>query len=280
MQAFAIPHGAPRLLATDLDGTLLRPDGSVSPRTEAALAAARAAGTEIVFVTARPHRWLAPLIHLAAGAHGTAICANGASVIDMATLTVLEQRGLTAPAVTTLVARLRASLGPAARFATESAAGFAREHGYSSISPYPAPPGSPAADRIEDVLPATTLKLLVRTGQTWAVQRPDEFAARIAEAVGTLATATSSGIDGLGEIAAPGVTKASTLAAWATARGISAEQVWAVGDAPNDLPMLAWAGRAFAVANAHRDVLAAVPHVLPSNADDGVAALLERCATG
>jgi hypothetical protein len=112
---FAIPHGVPRLLATDLDGTLLRPDGSVSPRTAAALATVQAAGIEVVFVTARPHRWLAPLAGLA-GAHGSAICHNGASVIDMATLTVLEQRGMSAPIVTALAERLRASLGSAAQF--------------------------------------------------------------------------------------------------------------------------------------------------------------------
>jgi Cof subfamily protein (haloacid dehalogenase superfamily) len=271
----ASPHSAPRLLATDLDGTLLRPDGSVSPRTAAALAAARAAGIEVVFVTGRTHRRVAHLAGLA-GAHGTAICVNGASVVDVKTQTLLEQHGMSAPLATVLIARLRASLGPAARFATKSVAGIAREHGYTYA--LPVPPGSPITDRIEDVLPDTTLKLLVRTDEAWTMQHPDEFTARITEAIGALATATHSGVDGLGEISAPGVTKASTLAAWAAARGIVPAQVWAVGDAPNDLPMLAWAGRAFAVANAHRDVLAAASHTLPSNADDGVATLLERCA--
>lgn len=52
--------------------------------------------------------------------------------------------------------------------------------------------------------------------------------------------------------------------------------MWAVGDAPNDLPMLAWAGTSFAVANAYPAVLDAADHRLPSNADDGVAVLLEH----
>ena len=262
----------PRLLATDLDGTLLRPDGSVSPRTAAALAAAQAAGVEVVFVTARPHRWLAPLAGLVA-THGTAICANGASVVDLTTLTVIEQHGMSAPLVTTLVARLREHLGPTARFATESADGLAHERRFTSD--HPVPPGSPCADRIEDALPATTLKLLVIA----SAPDPDVFSAQVSAAVGDLATPSSSGVDGLGEIAARGVTKARTLATWAAARQITPDQVWAVGDAPNDLPMLAWAGRAFAVANAHPRVRAAADELLPPNTDDGVATLLERWPT-
>ncbi|MND05632.1 putative phosphatase [compost metagenome] len=50
----------------------------------------------------------------------------------------------------------------------------------------------------------------------------------------------------------------------------------AFGDAPNDLPMLRWAGRGIAVANAHPTVLAAVHEIAPSNEDDGVAVILER----
>lgn len=263
----------PRLLATDLDGTLLRPDCSVSPRTVAALAAAQATGVQVVFVTARPHRWLAPLAGLV-GPHGTAICANGASVVDVATLTVVEQHGMPADLVAALVGRLRSDIGPAARFATEAADGFARERQF--VSDHPVPPDSPCVDRIEDALPMSTLKLLVLDPDCGP---PEAFTTRVAAAVGDLATPSSSGADGLGEIAARGVTKARTLAAWATSRGIDATAVWAVGDAPNDLPMLHWAGRSFAVANAHPSVRAVADEVLPSNADDGVATLLERCAS-
>ncbi|MCL2848531.1 MAG: HAD family hydrolase [Micrococcales bacterium] len=262
----------PRLVATDLDGTLLAPDGSVSARTAAALAGAQDAGVLVVFVTARPHRWLSELVGLV-GPHGTAICANGASVVDVATLSVVEQHGMAPDLVAALVARLRAALGPGARFATECADGFARERRF--VSEHPVPPGSPCVERIEQALPATTLKLLVLDPDAGP---PEEFTARVTAAVGDLATASSSGPQGLGEIAAPGVTKARTLAAWAARRGIDAEAVWAVGDAPNDLPMLGWAGRSFAVANAHQSVRAVVDEVLASNADDGVAALLERCA--
>ncbi|MCL2455040.1 MAG: HAD family hydrolase [Micrococcales bacterium] len=265
----------PRLLATDLDGTLLRPDGEVSARTVAALARAQAAGVEVVFVTARPHRWLTPLAAVV-HEHGTAICTNGASVVEVATQTVLVEHGMSVETVVEIAARLRSDLGPAIRLATESAAGLVYEHGF--MPSRPAEPGDPSVDRIERALPAATLKLLVHTEEIWAARRPEEFTARVAACTDGLATATSSGVDALGEIAALGVTKARTLADWAAARGIDPDDVWAVGDAPNDLPMLAWASRSFAVANAHHTVLATVDEVLPPNTDDGVATLLERLA--
>ena len=96
------------------------------------------------------------------------------------------------------------------------------------------------------------------------------------EVVGDRAEVGFSGALGLAEMTAPGVTKASGLAAWCDERGVSAAEVWACGDMPNDLPMLRWAGRAFAVANAHTDVLAIADEVIASNDDDGVASLLLR----
>jgi hydroxymethylpyrimidine pyrophosphatase-like HAD family hydrolase len=79
----------------------------------------------------------------------------------------------------------------------------------------------------------------------------------------------------LAEITGPGVTKAAGLARWAGDLGVGPTDVWAFGDMPNDLPMLRWAGRSYAVANAHPDVLAAASHRCPANSQDGVAWALE-----
>ena len=105
---------------------------------------------------------------------------------------------------------------------------------------------------------------------------PDCFRAAAAAVVGDTATVTTSSRNGLLEIAAPGVTKASGLAEVAAMHGIEPAQVVAVGDMPNDVAMLSWAGRAYAVANAHPSVLAVADDVLPSNDDDGVATLIDR----
>ena len=66
-----------RLIATDLDGTLLRDDGTISPRSRAAIHAAQHAGLWVVFVTARPPRDVRDLAGHA-GLDGIAVCSNGA----------------------------------------------------------------------------------------------------------------------------------------------------------------------------------------------------------
>jgi hydroxymethylpyrimidine pyrophosphatase-like HAD family hydrolase len=80
------------------------------------------------------------------------------------------------------------------------------------------------------------------------------------------------------EVAPPGITKAATLAVLCAELDITAREVVAFGDMPNDLPMLAWAGRSFAVANAHPQVLAVAEAVTASNDEDGVAQTLELLA--
>jgi Cof subfamily protein (haloacid dehalogenase superfamily) len=264
------PTRAPRLLATDLDGTLLDPTGSVSVRTAAALRDAEEAGVEVVFVTARPPRWIADLAPHVAG-HGVAICANGAAVVEVASGRVLASHGMDAACVSGLAARLRAELGEV-HLAVETLAGFAAERGY--VDEHVVPAGSPLVERIEDALDGPTLKLLVRT----VTDHGRDHATVVQRAVGRDALVADSGAVGLGEVSAVGVTKAAALADWAARRGVDARDVWACGDAPNDLPMLTWAGESFAVANAFEPVRAAADHACPANAHDGVAAVLEHAA--
>jgi hypothetical protein len=78
------------------------------------------------------------------------------------------------------------------------------------------------------------------------------------------------------EIAAIGVSKASTLAEVAAGRGIPAEDVVAFGDMPNDVPMLRWAGLGFAMADGHPEAIAAADKTAPPCHDDGVAQVQER----
>src|SRR3954447_15626480 len=100
----SVGHGLrrPRLVATDLDGTLLRSDGTGSARTAAALKAVQAAGGRTVLVTARPPRWLDGLAHLV-GDGGVAICGNGAFVYDVPHRRVLSHRGIQPEAVREII---------------------------------------------------------------------------------------------------------------------------------------------------------------------------------
>nr|BFE85128.1 hypothetical protein GCM10020093_077290 [Planobispora longispora] len=105
---------------------------------------------------------------------------------------------------------------------------------------------------------------------------PDILQDTVCGVVGDLVTPTHSSGRALIEMSAHGVTKASALAELAATYGVTPSGVVAFGDMPNDLPMLRWAGTAYAVANAHPEVLAAVHHVTAANDDDGVARVLEE----
>jgi hydroxymethylpyrimidine pyrophosphatase-like HAD family hydrolase len=104
---------------------------------------------------------------------------------------------------------------------------------------------------------------------------PDDFRARVIDAVGESATPTWT-IDHLMEISAAGVTKGGALAALCERLGVGPDEVVAFGDMPNDLAMLRWAGTSYAVANGHESVLEAADHVAPRNSEDGVAVVLAR----
>lgn len=105
---------------------------------------------------------------------------------------------------------------------------------------------------------------------------PDGFLTLARLAIGDRANVTRSSPSALLEISGPDVSKASTLALCCAERGISHEEVVAFGDMPNDVEMLTWAGRSYAMGNAHPDVIAAASGRTVANNDDGVAVVIER----
>jgi Cof subfamily protein (haloacid dehalogenase superfamily) len=259
----------PLVVATDLDGTIVRSDGTISTRTRDALTAAESAGAMVIIVTGRPPRWLHGIAE-ETGHHGLAICANGALVYDLHTEQVLESHPLEVADARRLVGDLKAAI-PGLTFGVESVeVGFAHEPAYRPK--WTTDPDTLVAD-IEMLLSAPVAKLLGRHQHMGS----DELLARARDAVGEqLATLTHSSADGLLEISAAGISKASTLETVCAERGLGPMDTIAFGDMPNDLPMLAWAGHSVAVANAHPEVLAAADEITASNDDDGVAHVLGR----
>lgn len=255
-------------MATDLDGTLLRSDGTLDARTLRALERVEETGALVVLCTARPARWLAPLA-AAAGRHGLVVCANGGVIWSVHDERVLEEFPLAVTVAHEVVARLRAAL-PEGAWAVERAVAFAREPEYTPRWPVP---DDTVVDGIDALLSVPPVKLMLRHPHLTVT----ELAARAQDLVGHLVEVTySSSEDALLEISAAGVSKASALAGVCAARGIASEEVIAFGDMPNDLPMLAWAGHGVAVANAHPEVLAAADEVTAANDEAGVAQALER----
>jgi Cof subfamily protein (haloacid dehalogenase superfamily) len=259
----------PRLVATDLDGTIVRSDGTISTRTRNSLDAAEKAGAMVVIVTGRPPRWLEGIAD-ETGHHGLAICANGALVWDLHDERVVASYPMQAEAAAEIAERLRSEI-PELGFAVESVGtGFAHEPDYK---PRWSTDDQTVVAELEALLSQPVAKLLARhEGMT-----ADQLLARARQVIGEdVASLTHSSRDGLLEISAAGITKASTLTRLCTEHGYDAADAVAFGDMPNDLPMLAWAGHSVAVANAHPEVLAAVDEVTASNDDDGVAIVLDR----
>lgn len=256
------------LVASDLDGTLLRSDGTVDLRTRRAIADFEAADGTLVLCTARPTRWMRELAQ-ATGHRGVAICANGGVVWDLHSESVLEAFPLEPRIAEQVVTRLRAAI-PGGAWAVERTSGFAREPGYWSR--WPIPEGT-IVDAVDALVAEPAVKLMLRHEELLA----DALVDRARAVAGDLAEFThSNSTDGLLEISAVGVSKAAALARFCDERGIRREQVIAFGDMPNDLPMLRWAGHGVAVANAHPDVLAAADEITQSNDESGVAIVIER----
>ena len=258
----------PLLVATDLDGTIVRGDGSISGRTVAAFARVEAAGARFVLVTGRPPRVM-PVVAETFGHRGTAICANGALAYDMRTETIAPLHLIPPPVLAAAAAALRAAV-PGIGIAVEYPDGHAADFVYQSLS-WDLNQSIPrVADDVLFALPAS--KLL---GRHFGYSC-DNLLTLALPALEGLVSVTHSNSKGLVEAAALGVSKATVVAEIAATHGIGRESVIAFGDMPNDLPLLAWAGTSCAVANAHPEVLAAATHVIGSNDEDGVAEYLEK----
>ncbi|MFI2370103.1 HAD hydrolase family protein [Streptomyces sp. NPDC018833] len=265
---------APRLIATDLDGTLLRDDKSVSERTIAALAAAEEAGVEVFFVTGRPARWMDVVSDHVHG-HGLAICANGAAVVDLhAGRRLLKVRDLPRANALQVVTALRAA-APGTSFAVEMATGIHYEPDYPPFHLDPGATVAAAEKLLHEAQPgegAPVIKLLAHHPEL----TPDGFLTLARSITADLASVTRSSPTALLEISGLGVSKASTLALCCAERGISSDEVVAFGDMPNDVEMLTWAGTSYAMGNAHPDVVAAASGRTVANNDDGVAVIIEE----
>lgn len=266
-----------RLLATDLDGTLLRSDNTVSAFTRAALDRAAAAGFPVVMVTGRPIRWL-PEVADITGMRGVAVAANGALLYDLDAERIVEVHPLQPAQLAELTGLLREAF-PKVQFAVEYGVDFAYETQYRHdwvIEPTADNRGRHTPKviigELADIVSRPAVKLLARN----RVEPADSFLADATNLLGDLASVTRSGTATLVEIAAPGITKATGLAAVVGHHGVDRLDVAAVGDMPNDVPMLEWAGHSFAVANAHPDAIAAAGQVIESNDEDAVAHLVER----
>ncbi|MGB3374515.1 MAG: HAD family hydrolase [Microbacterium sp.] len=273
-----MPASGLRLIATDLDGTLLGDDGTVSPRTRAALDAARDVGIPTIPVTARQPIGLRP-IAAQAGFEGWALCGNGAYGVHLTSGEHLFAEEIPSGVQQELADALLEVI-PDLLFASvrDAGEGFVAQDGYAAIadvSDHKRHPDSMGGVPLADVLRAPSLKLVIRHP---SVPIPEIFAALQSLGLSGF-EATMSGAPFV-EVMAQGVTKATGLAQVCARLGVERDEVLAFGDALNDLEMLQWAGHGVAVANAIDVVRDAADEVTASNAEEGVAQVIERMLAG
>jgi Cof subfamily protein (haloacid dehalogenase superfamily) len=259
-----------KVAAVDLDGTLLRSDGTVSPATVATIGRVVNSGVRVVIVTARPPRFVVKLA-MDVGLTGQAVCANGAIVLDLDTAETTICGPLSIH-VARQAAHCIAAVLPGAAFAIETGGHCVVGPGYEHRATRE--DARTEVQTLDELWTGTDtcVKLLAwsRTPVT------DALLDVVARALPAEATLTYSGAPGMLEIQAAGVSKLATLAELCARWGVAAAEVAAFGDMPNDLPLLRWAGLSVAVANAHPGLLAVADEVTASNDEDGVARVFMR----
>ena len=262
----------PRLIATDLDGTFLSPDESVSAENSAAVLAAQEAGIIVVFATGRPIRWLEVIKGLP-GAHPTVIASNGAALYDADTEEMIDRICIETAAALDAVARIRRVV-PDVRFAFESGTRFGHEPHYTTWEPHDGSDPDIFAGPVETIVHEDLVKVLVQS----PVLHSDELLMRVDTAIAGRLSATHSTSRGYGlvEISAPGVDKGAMLARVCERLEIEAADVAAFGDMPNDLSMLGWVGQPYVVANAHPSLLDRGFPTVPPNTESGVGQTIRR----
>jgi Cof subfamily protein (haloacid dehalogenase superfamily) len=263
------------MIASDVDGTLLNDDETVTARTRAAVRAAVSSGVTFVLATGRPPRWIAPVVD-ALGFAPLAVCANGAVVYDPGADRIVSARTLSAEVLGEL-AEIAARAIPGAGLAVERIGRSAHD---AATQQFVSSPGYEHAwlnpdnteVSLDDLLSAPAVKLLIRK----AGARSADLAAALRKHISVSGDITYSTNNGLIEVVPLGVSKATGVQEIAAPLDIAAEDVVAFGDMPNDVPMLVWAGHGVAMGNAHPEVVTAANEVTATNTDDGVALVLER----
>ncbi len=271
--------GQPTLIASDVDGTLIDDQNTVSPFTIDVLGAACSAGAEFVLATGRPPRWIAEITDQFPGSAVNvryAVCANGAIIYDVAHDRIVHSSLLQTDQLAVLREVIARRL-PDAGVAGERVGSSEFD---AATPPFVATAGYRHAwlnpDHVEvgddEVYSEPVVKLLVR--------QPDltsgDMAQRLRAEVRGLAQVTFSTDNGLIELSVPDTHKASGLQKLIDLAGLSGERTVTFGDMPNDVEMLTWAGHGVAMGHAHPAVIAAADEVTVGNNEDGVARVLAR----
>lgn len=268
-----------KLLALDLDGTLLNEKKEITPRTWAALERARSQGVLVVPVTGRPAQGLPQVVRTMPGLRYV-VSSNGATIRDIVTGETLLEKHLSAD--TCLLVLDKCAHVPMIRQAFRNGVGYLSQADYNTLRDRYA--GTSMLQYHLDtrqVLPGTVAEFLAADRQPveelfFLTDSPQEKADL---------RALLTGLPGIGfadpfpndlEVIAGDIDKGEALRYLLQRLGISPAQVLAMGDGGSDLPLLQAAGIGVAMANATEAVKAGADYVTASCDEDGVALAIEK----
>lgn len=260
----------PKLIATDLDGTIVSHEGVITQRTIDAFTRARDLGVHVFFVTGRPPRWMGEIRE--AFGFGDAICCNGAMLYDLINDVVLEEWMISSEVQLEVVRRMRIVM-PEMSFAVESNNHYHREIAY--IPKWDIGLDNVGVEKIEDIISKPALKILGRCSNLEFTS--DQMVEVAGRELHDLVTVTHSAANhSLIEISALNISKGRTLEMMAERLGLTADDCVSFGDNPNDFSMLSWTSRSYAMSDGHPDAPSFAKAVAEPCESDGVAKIIEQ----
>lgn len=275
-----------RLIASDLDGTLLKGNNVIHPDNLAALREAMAKGVHFAVASGRAASSCSLLMRDHGLMEASILGTNGCQVMDRPYGKLLEVHHMRQDAAIE-IARIGNVHGLIGCLYTEDAIVYSHKEMYEFEVRYHkenyvqdlAEAGARLAagmDEFEAALHTTPMKIFYMRlpGQDEKTDAAYEAARRECAAVPGVEL-TSSWHDNF-EVMPEGVSKGTALKELAERLGIARDEVMAFGDNDNDLAMLKWAGHGYAMGNSHPDVLAAIPLHTGHCTDGGVAQVIRR----
>ncbi|MEP7792741.1 HAD family hydrolase [Sanguibacter sp. 25GB23B1] len=262
-----------KLVALDVDGTLMTYDEFLSEEICDAVSDVRAAGHQVVLATGRPLVALMPVAHLLGIDDGWVVCSNGSVTARIAPGSpngfVLDDVVMFDPHHALRVVRDHM---PLAKVAVEE---IGVGYWVNEVFPERMLHGLHTVMEFEELCGRETARVVAADAQ--APSRDFQEALRL---LGLIDTYFVIGGTRWMDVAPHGVTKASALERLRGLMGIAREHTVAIGDGGNDLDMLAWAGRGVAMGHAEAQVIAAADEVTGSILDDGAVPVLRSLLTG
>jgi len=261
---------AVKLLAIDLDGTLLRQDKRLTKRNGEAVQRAADAGVHVVIATARPPRSVRE-IHRALGLETITINYNGALIHEPTTGDHLFHQPLP-PGLSRRIVEAARKKDPRIELSYEILDQWYTDRYDKPQKLETAKAFSPDfVGDLESFIDTTPTKLMLLAPPERLGGVHKFLQRKFGKKVSIVVSDTH-----LLQVVHPAVDKGNALRAVAERLGIDRDHVMAIGDAPNDLGMIEWAGLGCAVGNAWKSVRSAADHVVGENDADGVAEAIER----